>query len=150
MQAVPILGLREWIALPELGLGRLRAKIDTGARTSALHATDIEEFTHNDQRWVRFNAGFGSDKHLCQAQVLTCKRIKSSTGHVQERYVISTTLYLGAYQWPVEFTLTCRKTMRYPVLLGCRALTDGHWLVDPSQSYCHPKPLLPLNTPGAS
>lgn len=139
-----VIGLREWIALPDLGLAHLRAKIDTGARTSALHATDIVEFERDGHTWVRFNAWFGNIaqpcKKACEAPVIDCKRIKSSTGHVQERYVIRTSLVLGQQCWPVEFTLTCRKTMRYRVLLGSRALIDGHWLVDPAQRYLQAKP----------
>lgn len=133
-----LVGLREWIALPDFGLWRVRAKIDTGARTSALHASNIVEFSHNNERWVRFEAGFSQTPS--QAKVIACKRIKSSTGHIQERYVISTELILGAERGPVQFTLTCRKTMRCAVLLGTRALVDRRSLVDPGQRYLHPKP----------
>lgn len=136
----PQVGLREWIALPELGLTEVRAKIDTGARTSALHASHIEEFIQQDERWVRFHAGFS--KVPAVAKVVACKKIKSSNGQVQERYVISTLLRLGSYQAPAQFTLTCRKSMRHSVLLGCRALTEGKWLVNPAAQYLQPKPML--------
>lgn len=139
-----VIGLREWIALPELGLAGLRAKIDTGARTSTLHASDIVQFERDGQSWVRFTAHFGtllqSRNRHCEALLVTRKTIKSSTGHSQNRYVIRTLLSLGERNWPVEFTLTCRKTMRYRVLLGSKALIDGQLLVDPAQTYVHAKP----------
>lgn len=142
-----VIGLREWIALPELGLDGLRAKIDTGARTSTLHATDIEPFERDGQPWVRFTAHFGTltrARHrICEAPVISRKTIKSSTGHSQNRYVIRTRLALGARCWPVEFTLTCRQTMRYRLLLGSKALLEGQLLVDPAQSHLQPKPQLP-------
>lgn len=142
-----VIGLREWVSLPELGLDTLRAKVDTGARTSALHATDIEQFERDGQPWVRFTAHFGSlaraRDRICEAPLVNRKTIKSSTGHSQNRYVIRTRLALGARSWPVEFTLTCRQTMRYRLLLGSKALLEGHLLVDPSQSYLQPKAQLP-------
>ena len=137
---VSLVGLREWIALPELGLYEVRAKVDTGARTSALHASDIEEFSHEQALWVRFNAGF--DKVPSMAKVVACKRVKSSNGQVQERYVITTLLCLGAFKAPAQFTLTCRKNMRHDVLLGCRVLAQGNWLVNPAEQYLQPKPSL--------
>ncbi|MBB3102657.1 ATP-dependent zinc protease [Azomonas macrocytogenes] len=138
-----VIGLREWVALPDLGVVGLRAKIDTGASTSTLHATEISEFERGGQRWVRFHAHLGTlvqRRHRCEAPLLTRKTIKSSTGHVQTRYVIRTTLALGGSAWLVELTLTCRKTMRYRMLLGSKALIDGSWLVDPSKSYIQDKP----------
>lgn len=138
-----VIGLREWIALPELGVVGLRAKIDTGASTSALHATEITEFERNGERWVRFNAHLGTlvqRRHRCEAPLVTRKLIKSSNGHTQTRYVVRTLLALGDRVWPVEFTLTCRKTMRYRLLLGSKALKDGHWLIDPARAYVQQKP----------
>ncbi|TWH76157.1 hypothetical protein LX59_01076 [Azomonas agilis] len=145
-----IIGLREWVALPDLGVVGLRAKIDTGASISALHATDIIEFERDGQRWVRFTAHLGTlvlRRHRCEAPLVARKAIKSSNGQTQIRYVILTRLVLGHHIWPVEFTLTCRKTMRYRMLLGSKALIDGHWLVDPSQTYLQNKPQ--ILTPGA-
>ncbi len=146
-----IIGLREWIALPELGVVGLRAKIDTGASTSALHATDISEFERGGKRWVRFTAHLGTlvqRRHRCEAPVIARKTIKSSNGHMQTRYVVRTLLALGDHLWPVEFTLTCRKTMRYRLLLGSKALMDGKWLVDPARTYVQEKPQT-LTSPGA-
>jgi hypothetical protein len=146
-----VVGLREWIALPELGVAGLRAKIDTGARTSALHATDIIEFERNGQPWVRFTAHLGTLVQLrhrkCEAPLVTRKTIKSSNGHVQERYVVRTLLAMGDRAWPVEFTLTCRKSMRYRLLLGAKALIDGQLAVNPATVYIQDKPQI-LFSPG--
>ena len=138
-----VIGLHEWIGLPDLGLLGLRAKIDTGAGTSALHATEISEFERDGERWVRFTAHLGTlvqRRHRCEAPLVTRKLIKSSNGHTQTRYVVRTLLALGDHLWPVEFTLTCRKTMRYRLLLGSKALMDGHRLIDPSRTYVQHKP----------
>jgi len=146
-----VIGLREWINLPDLGMIGLRAKIDTGASTSCLHASDIQPFDREGQPWVRFTAHLGTlvqRRHRCEAQLVSVKTIKSSNGHSQSRYVIRTSLTLGQRQWPVEFTLTCRKTMRYRVLLGSKALIDGQLLVNPALAYVQNKPTL-ADSPGA-
>ncbi len=142
-----IVGLREWVDLPQLGIIGLRAKIDTGASTSSLHASDIQPFERDGQPWVRFTAYLGTQvqrRHRCEAPLVSLKTIKSSNGHSQSRYVISTRLTLGRHSWPIELTLACRKTMRYRMLLGCKALVDGRLLVDPARSYVQNKPLLAL------
>ena len=145
-----VVGLREWVALPDLGVAGLRAKIDTGASTSSLHATDIEPFERDGEKWVRFTAHLGSVVQLrhrrCEAPLVAMKTIKSSNGHAQVRYVISTTLALGDRVWRVEFTLACRKAMRYRLLIGAKALIDGQMLVNPALSYIHDKPVIPALT----
>lgn len=142
-----VIGLREWIALPELGVVALRAKIDTGANTSTLHASDITPFLRDGQPWVRFTLHLGTARaarHECrEAPVVTMRSIRSSTGHSQSRYVIKTLMVLGERAWPVEFTLTCRRRMRYRVLLGARAMVDGGLLVDPAGTYLQKTPALP-------
>lgn len=142
-----VIGLREWINLPELGMVGLRAKIDTGASTSTLHASDIVPFERDGRRWVRFTAHLGTvvqRRHAnCEAPLVTVKTIKSSNGQAQTRYVIRTQLALGDRLWPVDFTLACRKTMRYRVLLGAKALVDGQLVVNPALTYVQDKPLLP-------
>ena len=146
-----VIGLREWINLPELGIIGLRAKIDTGASTSSLHASDIQPFQRDGEDWVRFTAYLGTQvqrRHRCEAPLVTRKLIKSSNGQVQTRYVVRTLLALGSHVWPVEFTLTCRKTMRYRLLLGSKALVEGQWLIDPSRTYIQDKPQI-LTSSGA-
>ncbi|MCU1718540.1 ATP-dependent zinc protease [Pseudomonas sp. 5P_3.1_Bac2] len=146
-----IIGLREWINLPQLGIIGLRAKIDTGASTSSLHASDIQPFSRNGEQWVRFTAHMGTlvqRGHRCEAPLVSMKTIKSSNGQSQSRYVIRTLITLGEQQWWVEFTLACRKTMRYRILLGSKALIAGRLLVDPARSYVQSKPSL-ANPAGA-
>jgi hypothetical protein len=141
-----VIGLREWIALTEWGVTGLRAKIDTGASTSTLHASDIVQFDRDGKPWVRFTAHLGTLMQLrhrhCEAPLVAVKAIRSSTGHVQTRYVIRTHLALGDRNWPVDFTLTCRKAMRYRVLLGAKALVDGQLVVNPALAYVQDTPTL--------
>nr|WP_154211123.1 MULTISPECIES: ATP-dependent zinc protease [Pseudomonas] len=142
-----VIGLREWVALPDLGVAGLRAKIDTGASTSSLHATDIEPFERNGQPWVRFTAHLGTVVQLrhrrCEAPLVNRKIIRSSNGHAQTRYVIRTPLALGDRVWEVEFTLACRKSMRYRLLLGSKALVQGQLVVNPGVKYVQDKPAFP-------
>lgn len=143
-EQLSVIGLREWVGLPELELTGLRAKIDTGASTSSLHATDCALFTRDGVDWLRFTAHVGSRSKLrdqrCEAPLVTRKTVKSSNGHSQTRYVIRTQLSLGARTWPVDFSLTCRKSMQYRLLIGAKALIDGQLLVNPGLSYIQPKP----------
>lgn len=145
-----VVGLNEWIDLPGLGMVGLRAKIDTGASTSCLHASDIQPFLRDGKDWVRFSAHFGTlvqRRHRCEAQVVAVKTIKSSNGQAQSRYVIRTALALGDRVWPVNFTLACRKSMQYRVLLGARALIAGQLVVNPALTYVQEQPLLLSSNP---
>jgi hypothetical protein len=140
-----VIGLREWINLPDLGLVGLRAKIDTGASTSALHASDIVEFEREGKPWIRFTAYIGTQvqrRHRCEAELVAVKKIKSSNGHAQTRHVIRTLLTLGDRSWQVEFTLASRKAMQYRVLLGSKALIAAQLVVNPALKYVQDKPLL--------
>nr|WP_268944884.1 ATP-dependent zinc protease [Pseudomonas sp. KNUC1026] len=143
--------MREWVALPELGVAGLRAKIDTGASTSSLHASEIEPFERDGERWVRFNAHLGSVVQLrhrrCEAPLVAIKTIKSSNGQAQTRYTIRTPLALGDRVWQVEFTLACRKAMRYRLLLGSKALVTGQLVVNPGVTYVQDKPVFPVSLP---
>ena len=149
-----VIGLHEWIALPELGVVCLRAKTDTGAGTSTLHASEIVPFERDGKSWIRFTAHLGCEedaRHEREAPVVAKRTIRSSTGHTQIRYVIRTQLALGDRCWPVEFTLTCRKSMRYRALLGARALIDGQLVVNPACDHVQgrPKQINPITITGA-
>ncbi|UOA26967.1 30S ribosomal protein S6--L-glutamate ligase [Pseudosulfitobacter sp. DSM 107133] len=121
-------GWEEWIGLPELGLPALKAKIDTGARTSALHAHDIEVFGPAAKPKVRFNvypvAGQTQVQVTCSAEIKDRREVTSSNGESELRYVIETTLEVAGQSWPIEVTLTDRSGMTSRMLLGRQALQD--------------------------
>lgn len=135
----PVVGWREWASLPALGLGPIKAKIDTGARTSSLHAFAIDPFSRAGRPWLRFGIHplqqDSSQVHWCEASVVDRRWVSDSGGHRQFRYVIETVLALGERRWSVELTLADRDSMSFRLLLGRSALT-GVYLVDPSRSYC--------------
>ncbi|WP_462320679.1 ATP-dependent zinc protease family protein [Halochromatium sp.] len=132
------LGWREWVGLPELGLPLIKAKVDTGARTSALHAFQVERFTKDGVDWVRFAVHplQGRDDLVvnCCAPLLDQRPVTDSGGHREERPVIASTLEVGGQRWPVELTLTDRDSMRFRMLVGRTALS-GRALVDVRQSF---------------
>jgi hypothetical protein len=128
--ALVTLGWREWVVLPDLGGLELEAKLDTGARTSTLHARGIEVFRRRGREWVRF---LPPEAHTTiEMPTLEHREVRSSTGHTQSRYVIQTTLALGVETFLVELTLTDRSRMRYPMLVGRTALA-GRFVIDASQ-----------------
>jgi hypothetical protein len=131
-----IIGWREHVALPALGLDVIEAKIDTGARTSTLHATRIEGFQRAGRAWVRFVADHDADGSRglpIEAPLLDRRRVRSSTGHATRRPVIETVLEIAGERTTIELTLTDRSRMRYPLLIG-RAAIAGRFLVDPGQT----------------
>ena len=133
------IGWREWLALPELGIPAIKAKIDTGARTSALHAFKLETFTSNGREYVRFwlhPLQRKTDVELaCVAPVIDRRLIRDSGGHQEQRYIINTSVLLDGDQWPIEISLTSRENMSFRMLLGRSALKHGTLLVDPNRSY---------------
>lgn len=136
--AILEIGWREWIALPDLGIPAIKAKVDTGARTSSLHAFELETFSEHGQCMVRF--GFHplqrktQPEIYCIAPVVDERVVSDSGGHRESRLVIMTTLLLGAESWPIEITLANREDMLFRMLLGRTGLPENV-RVNPSKSY---------------
>ena len=133
-----LIGWREWVGLPDLRISRIKAKIDTGARSSALHAWNVEPFERGPESWVRFRIHplqrDNKESVTCEARVIDRRMIRSSNGHREERFVISTRLEAGALNYPIELTLTNRDEMGFRILLGRTAL-GRHFVVDPRRSF---------------
>lgn len=142
------LGWREWLSLPVLGIVAVRTKVDTGARSSALHVLDQEVFMRNGREFVRFllDTGVsGLPPQPAEAAVLDRRRVTDSGGHTTERIFIRTRLRLAGQEWDAEVNLTHRRNMLFPMLLGRTALA-GRFLVDPASSFLQgdpPEGLLP-------
>jgi len=136
-----IVGWQEWVALPGLGLPALKAKIDTGAKTSALHTYFIEPVGSSRKPKVRFAVHPRPETDLeviATADVIDRREIISSNGVKELRYVIETHLSLGGRQWPIEVTLTNREHMTYRMLIGRQAIPPD-MLVDCAASFCQPR-----------
>lgn len=133
-----ILGWREWVSFPELGIELIKAKVDTGARTSSLHAFSIEEFSKGNKRYVRFGIHPFQKRIdveiMCEALIRDQRQVTDSGGHSELRYVIESEVRLGEMSWPIEITLTNRDSMGFRMLLGRTALRKLY-VVDPSASY---------------
>lgn len=131
-------GWREWCALPDLGIPAIKAKVDTGAKTSALHTFKIEPFSEDGVDYVRFwvHPLQRSEKVVCVcvAVIKDERNVTDSGGHQEMRYIIETQLLIGDKRWPIEMSLTNRDSMRFRMLLGRSAIFENT-VVDPSASY---------------
>jgi hypothetical protein len=135
--AATTIGWREYARLPELGIGPLIAKIDTGARTAALHAVNVEVLKRDGRRFVQFDAVIDEDSQAnrrCLLPLHGIKRVKNSSGATEERCVVETEIEIGARRWPLLVTLTDRGDMGVPMLVG-RSAIKGRFMVDPSRSF---------------
>lgn len=137
-----ILGWEEWVALPGLALPALRAKIDTGAKTSALHAVDLERSGASGLPLIRFTVHPVPDRYdfavRCEATLIGERQVASSNGDVETRAVIETPIAIGGRMWSIEVTLTDRAGMRSRMLIGRQAIRAGV-LVDPGASFRQPR-----------
>jgi ribosomal protein S6--L-glutamate ligase len=136
-----VLGWEEWVALPALGLPALKAKVDTGARTSALHAFAIEPFGPASRPLVRFGVhpvpGRDDVEVFCTSEIVDRREVTSSNGEAEWRYVIQTPLTVGGHEWPIEISLTNRQAMSYRMLLGRSSIAE-HAVVSPRLSFQQP------------
>ncbi|WDA40431.1 RimK/LysX family protein [Erythrobacter sp. BLCC-B19] len=142
-----VVGWRERVSLPELGLEGIPAKIDTGARTSSLHAHVLEDFQRGGERFVRFAVDWGGTRHFCEAIHVDVRGITSSNGDQQRRFVIKTPLRIGNLTFRAEISLADRSQMQFPMLIGRTALRrrmvvdSGHsWLQSPGNAAMRPTP----------
>ena len=133
-----IIGSEEWCILPELGLPAVKARVDSGARTSSLHAFNIQTFEKKGVPWVRFDVHpIQANRKIvkrCEARLIERREVRSSSGHLEQRPVISTRVQLGEQAWDIEITLSNRDTMGYRMLLGREAMA-GRFIVDPERSF---------------
>lgn len=141
--ATLVVGWREWVRMGALGVPWIKAKIDTGAKTSSLHAFDVREHLVDGETWVRFHIhpwqATDADAVEVDLPVLDRRPVRSSSGHVEERYVVALPLTLARRRITAEVTLTDRDEMGFRMLIGREALAQG-FLVDARLSYAGPRP----------
>lgn len=137
-RSLPVIGWREWVALPGLGIARIKAKVDTGARSSALHAVDQEPIERDGERWMRFTVHPLQRSHegavRAEAPLVDRRKVRSSSGRAELRPVVRVEVEVGGLRYPVELTLTRRDQMGFRMLLGRTALRR-RFLVNPGRSF---------------
>lgn len=137
-KTLSVLGWREWLALPDLGVARIKAKIDSGARTSSIHAFNVRAFSDGGVAYVSFVIHIQQRRRRptveCVAEIKDQRKVRSSSGHQEERYVIETTVDLAGLSWPIELTLADRDEMGFRMLLGREAIRN-RFLIDPNRSF---------------
>ena len=140
-------GWREWVSLPGVDVAWVKAKLDTGARSSAIHAFDLEDELRDGERWVRFWVhpwqATDADATRVECPVLDTREVRSSSGHAEERYVVAMDVTLMGRTIPTEMTLARRDEMGFRCLVGREALRQG-FAVDPASSYLGGRPPLRL------
>ncbi|MFT6692084.1 MAG: hypothetical protein ACJAXH_002619 [Colwellia sp.] len=133
-----IIGSLETITLPDLTITDIQVRVDTGAKTSSLHVDNIKKFKKNGKVMVRFDLHpdvYNIENMVsCEAPIHDIRRVKSSNGTSEQRYVISTPVKLGSELWPIEITLTDRSDMSYLMLFGREAIGE-RFLIDPSKTF---------------
>lgn len=138
MRSKLIIGWREWASLPDLGVDHIKAKIDTGAKTSAIHAYKVKRFVDGGAPWAEFRLHPVQKRKrpeiLCRAPIVDERAVRSSSGHAETRYVVSTMLGLGPFVGKIELTLTNRDDMGFRMLIGRQALKKNY-IVDSALSY---------------
>ena len=131
-------GWREWVQLPEVGVPWIKAKLDTGAQTSSIHAYDVEAFDRDGTAWVKFRIRpwqrSDADEVEIERPVHDVRRVRSSSGHVQERFVVLMPLVLVGFEVTAEVTLSNRDAMGFRMLIGREALSRGY-VVDSARSF---------------
>ena len=131
-------GWREWVSLPSIGVGSIKAKLDTGARTSALHAFNIETYWSDGELWARFFVHpyqkNDAREIACDARIEDIRIVSNPGGRRQRRLVIRTDVRLGDETWPIDLSLTDRDEMGFRLLIG-RTAMHGNLIVDPDHSY---------------
>lgn len=139
-----IVGSEEWCSLPGLGLPLIKARIDSGAKTSSIHAFNIRPFEKDGKKFVKFDIHPIQDNRkisrTCEAQLIDSREIKSTSGSTEHRYIIISDIQIGGQTWPIEISLSNRDSMGYRFLLGRQAM-KGRLIVDPDESFIHHKPL---------
>lgn len=143
-RAPTVIGCTERVALPGLGIDVVDAKIDTGANTTAIHATTIRVEEEDGRRFVSFHVPVrGAPPVHCRAKLRGTKLVKNTGGKPERRYYVRTRLHVGNRSWPIDVTLANRRNMRFAIIIGRAAILHRRILVDPDGAYLQGEPVLP-------